>query len=151
MLLAVLEYALDDIDPLIIKLWEINISQEYIDWVANLSAVLPNTPLLPPLSLFLSHSLALPLPLCLPVKQEDARDCDLCPIRIKGLINRTISLIKSFIPPSILKVDGTDGWRGRRQKHTSHLLWCKNGAARMLKSLLYYWELWKTAVNRQSK
>ncbi len=51
-LLAVFQYALGDIDPVIIKLWEINISQEYIDWVANLSTDLPNT---------LSPSLHLPL------------------------------------------------------------------------------------------
>lgn len=51
-LLAVFQYALDDIDPLIIKLWGINISQEYIDWAANLSTDLPNT---------LSPSLHLPL------------------------------------------------------------------------------------------
>ncbi|KAI3362160.1 hypothetical protein L3Q82_012483 [Scortum barcoo] len=47
------QYALGDIDPLIIKLWEINISQEYIDWVANLSADLPNT-LSPSLHLLLT-------------------------------------------------------------------------------------------------
>lgn len=46
-LLAVFQYAVDDIDPLIIKLWGINISQEYIDWVANLSTDLPNALSLP--------------------------------------------------------------------------------------------------------
>lgn len=53
-LLAVFQYALDDIDPLIIKLWGINISQEHIDWVADLQL----------------HSAS---PLCLPLKQQDEK------------------------------------------------------------------------------
>lgn len=44
-LLAVFQHAVDVIDPVIIKLWKINRSQEYIDWVANLSTHLPNSPL----------------------------------------------------------------------------------------------------------
>lgn len=43
-LLAGSRCALNDIDPLIAKLWGINISQEYIDWVVNLPAEVPNTP-----------------------------------------------------------------------------------------------------------
>ena len=64
-LLAVFQYALDAIDPLIIKLWGINKRQEYIDWVANLSTTLQST-----------LSFSPPLPLCLPLKQQDEKTHD---------------------------------------------------------------------------
>lgn len=57
--LAVFQYVLVDIDPLILKLWGINMSQEYIDWVANLSTELPDTSLPSPhcsLSAFLLNN-----------------------------------------------------------------------------------------------
>lgn len=95
-LLAVFQCALDDIDPLNLKLWGINISQD-IDWVANLSTDLPNT-LSPSLHLFLLNNKMRTLII----------DCDLCPIKIKGgSIAPFLSLNLSF--PLYFKGDGTDG------------------------------------------
>lgn len=106
--LAVFQYALDDIDLLIIRLRGINIRQEYVDWVANLPADLPDT--LPPSLLTLNKKTG-----------RLVIDCDLCRIRIKG---------RSFAPsPSVrlpfpfhFKADGTDGCSAESRKHISQSL-----------------------------
>lgn len=106
--LAVFQYALDDIDPLIIRLCGINIRQEYVDWVANLPADLPGT-LSPPL---------------LTLNNKTGRlviDCDLCRIRIKGgSIAPSPSVHLPF--PLHFKADGTDGCNAESRKHISQSL-----------------------------
>lgn len=124
----------------------INTSQEYIDWVANLSADLPN-------SLSPSPHLSLSPPPFNNKMRRPVIDCDLCPIRIKGgSIAPFLSLNLSF-PPPFLRVMGLDGWSAETQKKTKHIsrpLWCKKNKAAEKRSLIF--TLWiikkKEAVGR---